>query len=302
MKKIILEYKSISDDVVRVSNEVGQKILKQALGKSKKMSKDHMTKFVDGTFQFQIDNFLKGGNVLTVEYIMYFVKSVELYNALNNRMKQNANSEADEDTNTIKIVAGFINGKPSSDFYGTIYHEVEHLYQYGMGMEKRKELYDRMRELIDRGESDINAYYVGLCSYYTFKHEQDAFVHQFYSMLRQTNDNNSFEKSINNFTPYKNFDAAYNVLINNQDNQRIMNAINYLGFTRKKFIDLVYYRFNRFENKLLNAYRRYLCDKAEAEGIGLEKQIRRMNEWINESKKCGYDIELTYESIYNFAP
>lgn len=300
MKKIILEKKSISDDVVSVSNEVGQEILRHTLTQKQKISKDHMTKFVEGNFNMRIDGFLKGGNILTVEYIMYFVESAELYNALNSMLRQNANSEADEETNTIKIVSGFINGKPSSDFWGTIHHEVEHLYQYGMGMKKRKELYWRMRELIDRGENDINGYYAGLCFYYTFKHEQDAFVHQFYSFLNQKGGDNSFEMSINNFTPYKVFGTAYDVLIDNQDKPQMMKAINYLGYTRKKFIDLVYYRFKRFENKLLNAYRRYKCDKAEKDGIGVDRQIRRMNEWINESKKCGYEMEWAYESIYKF--
>lgn len=300
MKKIILEKKSISDDVVSVSNEVGQEILRHTLTQKQKISKDHMTKFVEGGFNMRIDGFLKGGNILTVEYIMYFVESKELYNALNSMLRQNANSEADEETNTVKIVSGFINGEPSSDFWETIHHEVEHLYQYGMGMKKRKGLYCRMRELIDRGENDINGYYAGLCCYYTFKHEQDAFVHQFYSFLNQKGDNNSFEMSINNFTPYQVFATAYDVLIDNQDKPQMMDAINYLGYTRKKFIDLVYYRFKRFENKLLNAYRRYKCDKVEKDGIGVDRQIRRMNEWINESKKCGYEIEWVYESIYKF--
>lgn len=300
MKKIILEKKSISDDVVSVSYEVGRDILKCALNQKQKISKDHMTKFVEGKFNMRIDNFLEGGDILTVEYIMYFVESAELYNTLNSMLGQNANSEADDETNTIKIVSGFINGEPSSDFWGTIHHEVEHLYQYGMGMKKRKGLYCRMRELIDRGENDIDSYYVGLCCYYTFKHEQEVFVHQFYSLLNQKGDDNNFEISINNFTPYKVFDTAYDVLIDNQDKPQMMKAINYLGYTRKKFIDLVYYRFKRFENKLLNAYRRYKCDKTEKDGIGVDRQIRRMNEWINESKKCGYEMEWTYESIYKF--
>lgn len=300
IKKILLERKSISDDVIKVSNEVGKKILNDAVKQPPKISKDYMVKFVEGSFKLKIDNFLKGYNILNIEYLMYFVETKEIYDILNTNLKQNANSEADEETNTIKIVAGFINGAPSYDFYETIYHEVEHLYQYGMGMKKRKDLYKRVRDLIDRGENDINGYYVGLCCYYTFKHEQDAFVHQFYSSFKQNNENVSLNQALNSFSPYKNFDKAYGILVNYQDNPKIMKAINYLGYTRKKFIDLVYYRFKRFENKLRNAYKRHLCDVNEKRGINIDKQIRRVNMWLDECKKYGSEVEWTYESIYNF--
>lgn len=153
-------------------------------------------------------------------------------------MGSSANSEAEVETNTIKIVSAIIGNYPSDDFYPTIYHELEHLYQYGMGMEKRVGLYEKVRTLINRGRNDINGYYVGLCCYYAFKHDQDAFTHQFYAMIRRCNERKTFEECLNGFQPYKTMNKAYDVLVNNQDNPKIMDAINYLGYSRKSLYHL----------------------------------------------------------------
>lgn len=300
MKKIIIESKSISDAVVKIGKEVGYEIITDVYSHPLKMSKFNMTKFADGNFRIQVDNFLKGGNILTVEYTMYFVDTIEKYDALISMLGSNANSEAEAETNTIKIVSAFINDHPSKDFYPTIYHELEHLYQYGMGMEKRVNLYDKVKWLIDNGEDDINGYYVGLCCYYSFKHEQDAFVHQFYAELHRDDGRNSFDNCLKSYTPYVTMNKAYNVLMKHQDNPKIMEAINYLGYSRKKFISFVWYRLDRFYKKLLNAYRRYICDISEINKRTIDERINRTNRWIEESKKNGYDLPWVYERFYEF--
>lgn len=169
-----------------------------------------------------------------------------------------------------------------------------------MGMQKKEDLYNKMRELINSGKSDINGYYVGLCCYYTFKHEQDAFVHQFYAMLRNIGSGKSFEKCLNSFSPYKSMNYAYNVLVKNQDNPKIMSAINYLGYNRKRFIALVGYRFERLYNKLCNAYKRYLSDNDTLNESSMDRHIKRMDIYEKECKKYGYELEWVYEDIYNF--
>ena len=174
-KNIILEYKSISDDVADVAEYVGNAIINDAQNQVRTASEQTYQYFKENTFQIRVRNFLKGGDILTVNYIMYFFKSEDFYSGYVQLHGQKFNSEADEETNTIKIVSAFIGVNVADDFYETIYHELEHLYQYGMGMEKRKTLYEKTKDLLDRGNDDINGYYVGLCCYFSFKHEKYDF-------------------------------------------------------------------------------------------------------------------------------
>lgn len=299
-KNIILEYKSISDDVADFAEYVGNAIINDAQNQVRTASEQTYQYFKENTFQIRVRNFLKGGDILTVNYIMYFVETEEGYNILVKGLGQKANSEADEETNTIKIVSAFIGVNVADDFYETIYHELEHLYQYGMGMEKRKTLYEKTKELLDRGNNDINGYYVGLCCYFSFKHEQDAFVHQFYAQLFQNTKNNDFENLIKFYQPYKTMLKAYNVLIKNRNNQSIMNAINYLGYSRSSFIKLVNYRWKRFKRKLLNAYSRFIEETSHLNEHNIDWQIQRMNNILDESDNNGYDVIWGIESIYKF--
>lgn len=296
----LLEYKSISDNVVDLANYVGNAIIKDSQSQEKTASEQTYQYFKENTFKIRVKNFLKDSDILTVNYIMYFVETDEGYNILVKGLGQKANSEADEETNTIKIVSGFIGNNVADDFFETIYHELEHLYQYGMGMIKRKTLYEKTRELFDRGNNDINGYYVGLCCYFSFKHEQDAFVHQFYARLHQKGKRDNFEILANNFIPYQTMLKAYDVIIKNQDNYYIMCAINYLGYSRKKFINLLKYRCKRFETKMLNAYNRFMEETAELNEHNIDRHINRMNNILDESKDNGYDIIWSIESIYNF--
>lgn len=299
-KNIILEYKSISDDVADFAEYVGNAIINDAQNQVRTASEQTYQYFKENTFQIRVRNFLKGGDILTVNYIMYFVETEEGYNILVKGLEQKANSEADEETNTIKIVSAFIGVNVADDFYETIYHELEHLYQYGMGMQKRKTLYEKTKDLLDRGNNDINGYYVGLCCYFSFKHEQDAFVHQFYAQLFQNTKNNDFEKLINTYQPYKTMLKAYNVLVKNRNNKSIMNAINYLGYSRSSFIKLVNYRWKRFKRKLLNAYSRFIEETLHLNEHNIDWQIQRMNNILDESDNNGYDVIWGIESIYKF--
>lgn len=139
--------------------------------------------FIENEFQIKIGGYLRNGDTLTVHYIMYCLETQREYYILMLKLGKNANSEADSETNTIKIVSAFIGDGVSEDFYETISHELEHLYQYGKGMKKREGLYDRAVAMAN--SKDDSSKYVGLGCYYSFKHEQDAFVHQFYTFLQK---------------------------------------------------------------------------------------------------------------------
>ena len=296
----LLEYKSISNDVVDLSNYVGNAIINDAQSQEKKASKQTYQYYKENTFQITVKNFLKDGNLLTVNYIMYFFKTEEYYKGYMEALGAKANSEADEETNSIKIVSAFIGNDVADDFYETIYHELEHLYQYGIGMAKRKSLYEKAIELLKRGHNDINGYYVGLCCYFSFKHEQDAFVHQFYAQLKKNGKRDKFENLTKNFQPYQNMKKAYVVLIRHKNEEYIMNAINYLGFSRKKFINLVKYRYKRFEAKMLNAYNRFMEETTVLNENNIDGYINKTSKILNETNNGKDKMIWSIESTYQF--
>lgn len=300
MKRIILERKSISDNVISLANKVGQMIVKSIQNQKVKKSEQTKALFKEGTFEITVNGILKGGNVLTVQYIIYLLSNQEKYETFFKDIDGYANSEADPDTNTIKIVSAFTKNGMSDDFYETISHELEHLYQYAQGMEKRKVLYDKVRKLLDCGRKNIDAYYVGLSCYYSFKHEQDAFVHQFYTKLKQSEKRDGFDKFIKEYQPYQTINKAYDILLTYQDNERMVEAINYLGYSRKKFLNLIYYRLKRFNRKLYNAYCRYVEETKTLTEGNIHRLIREMEDRLEECKKRGYDVEWGLESIYKF--
>lgn len=216
----IEEYKSINNDVCELGDFIGHLIINDVLKQKQNVSKQTFRKFVENTIQVKLSKFLKDGDILTVNYIMYFCSSEFDYDLVVNDLGDEANSEADNETNSIKIVSGFINNKVSKDFYETIYHELEHLSQYGLGMKKRVSLYEKMTQLIGNGANDIDTYYVALCCYFCFKHEQDAFVHQFYAQLHNRKKRDKFENMINNFNPYKTIIKSYKIINENQNKKR----------------------------------------------------------------------------------
>ena len=297
-KKILLEYKSISDAVMKLTDIVGKGIINDASKQEMKRSKQTDVNFIENEYQIKISGYLRNNDILTVHYIMYCLETQREYYILLPKLGENANSEADSETNTIKIVSAFIGNDVSTDFYETISHELEHLYQYGKGMKKREGLYDKAVAMVSN--KDDWAKYVGLCCYYSFKHEQDAFVHQFYTFLQKSHKQDSFENYLNEFQPYKMVNYAYDFVINNQDNNNVMKLINELGFSRKKFINLIYYRINRFDTKLYNAYCRYISETEKLCENSVDRIVSRNIRRIEESKKMGYDIEWGLESIYKF--
>lgn len=141
MKKILLEAKSISDAVIKLTNVVGEGIINDASKQKMNRSEQTDVNFIENEYQISVNDYLRSGNVLTIHYIMYCLETQREYYILLPKLEKTANSEADTETNTIKIVSAFIDDGASEDFYETISHELEHLYQYGKGMKKREKAY-----------------------------------------------------------------------------------------------------------------------------------------------------------------
>lgn len=63
-KNIILEYKSISDDVADFAEYVGNAIINDAQNQVRTASEQTYQYFKENIFQIRVRNFLKGGNIL----------------------------------------------------------------------------------------------------------------------------------------------------------------------------------------------------------------------------------------------
>lgn len=300
MNNIILEAKSISDSIVTLANAVCDEITSHAKNNSHIKSYQNGVYFVEDTFQMKIENFLKGGDILTVQYIMYFGNSKEWYEGFLGKLQNQGNSEADVETNSIRIVSAFINNAPSEDLYETVYHELTHLYQYGIGMERRNDLYNKSINLAKLGERDINACYVGYCSYYSFKHEQDAFVHQFYAYLKRNKKRGDFETIANGFSQYYNINYSYNIVLKYWKNPDMIKAMKYLGYEPKSFIQLIKYRKKRFNTKMHNAYDRYMNETFQVTENNIDFYVNMMHRYIFESYEDALKINWGLESIYDF--
>lgn len=297
-KQLVLEYKSVSDRVDDVAQFVGKYIIKYSTEQEKIKSSTTNTLFNEDDFQIHIKNFLKDGELLTVHYIMYYCQSTEEYDIILGKLGEGANSESDEATNTIKIVSGFIDNNVAYDFYETISHELNHLYHYGMGFEKRNDLYEKTKHLINLGKINIDAYYVGLCSYYSFKHEQDAFAQQFYSYLMQ-NQPQDKTNEIYKYSIYPTVEKCCNVLKQIKDNDSAIQAMNYLGYSRRDFLKYVTYRKRRMYSKIRNVILRYKEEMNESKRT-IESVIRITDGWLNECEHYGYRIEWGRESLFEF--
>lgn len=293
------ERKGVSDVVDNLSEKMGRCIINDAKQQKKKKSEVQQAYFTQNSFQINDNSFSHTIKTLTVEYVMYFTNSEELYNNLIARIESNTHSEADEETNTIRIISGFIGNEVASDFYETIEHELNHLLHYGMGFQKRQELYDKTKELIKLGRNNMDVYYVGLCSYYSFKHEQDAFAQQFYKFLMQHKYNGDIDALIR-YSVYPTMRKCYDVLCKIQDKGSAMRAINSLGYSRSDFIRLVHYRLKCCYMKMRNVIMGYKEDNIQLNEHDIDRFIKRELNRLEESKNHGYDIQWENEMFYKF--
>ena len=143
-RKLVVEKWSISDIVRTYTDKISEKIIElsteQFDNKQYKYSPITQTAYVEG--KFEINTFDFGNDkmppVLNVEYIMYDVHNANSYNnVIKKEDKGIVNSESDFKQNYIRIVSGYIGETLLPDFYSSISHEVEHIYQYACGMQKK---------------------------------------------------------------------------------------------------------------------------------------------------------------------
>ena len=125
----IQEKKSISNDVVNLSDLIADKILKQAPLKQTQISKINGALFVEGEFQQNLYDEINGIYKLTVHYILYRFENKSEYNqwlrtvSLNNEPKY-YNSYTDYEEKYLQIVSAYIGNVIMTDFAENILKEI----------------------------------------------------------------------------------------------------------------------------------------------------------------------------------
>ena len=271
-KKLLQEKKSVSDQVIAITDKIYSDIIND-FGKTETyLSKPYgMLEFKTNIIRVSLANIDEKLGNLTVRYTVYLAEKDDDIRTMERLLKEKGNSQYDDETGVMTIVTTFQNGRFAHDTEGIIYHEVTHFYQYRMGMKKRVSLYKKMHDYIDAGEENIDHYYVALALYYTFPHEQDAFAHEFYSLLIKKNGNLEIEE----YEPYYWAKHSYDIVKRYyKGNKDMIDTIEDLGYTIKDYFLRLHYGLKRFEKKLNNVLIRYEVDQREKQ-MTIEQRAKR---------------------------
>ena len=300
IKKLLQEKNSVSEDVIAITDKIYSEICDDF---------EKTETFLSKTYGFQevkeniirvsltdIDERL--GN-LTVRYTVYLAEKDDDIKTMEKFLREKANSQYDDETGVMTIATIFQNGNFVPDTEGIIYHEVTHFYQYRLGMEKRVSLYGKMHDYIDAGDDNVDAYYVALALYYTFPHEQDAFAHEFYSLLLKNNGDLDIEK----YEHYRWAKYASNIVKRHyKGDNDMVNTIKDLGYSVKDYFLRLHYGLKRFERKLTNVLIRYEVDQKEKE-MTIEQRVKRNIKigckYLTEGKEYFFP-KRKYEHFFEF--
>ena len=271
-KKLLQEKNSVSDQVIAITNKIYDEIRNDFNNIELFLSQVYgMQEVKENVIRVPLDDIEEGLGNLTVKYTVYLAGENDDLETMDRILGEKANSQYDDTTDIMTIVTTFQKDHFAPDTEGIIYHEVTHFYQYRMGMKKRVDLYKKVKDYIDEGTNDIDGYYVALALYYTFPHEQDAFAHEFYSLLVQSDG----KMEINDYNNYHWAKHAYDIVKNNyKGNQTMTNAIGDLGYSIKDYFLRLHYGIKRFERKLHNVVIRYEIDRRENQ-MTTEQRVKR---------------------------
>lgn len=302
-KQYISEWKSVNDNVKDLSRYIVNAIWEDSMSKGMSLSNMTFNEFIDGKLDVNINDAIGENSfnfdVLTVQYIIYFFASHEEYEAKKHLI---GNSEADYDNQTITIKTVSINGGFIYNAYEDVYHEVEHMFSYSNGMEKRKELYDKVMAYInDKDKRKEYLKSIAYLLYFTFPHEQDAFANQFYGFLTANNPTEGFDELIMTKTNYGSFRQMENMytLCYASNRKACNDVLNYFGYNAVSFKKRIHFGKSRLKKKLRNVYIRYELERRASSGT-VDENLRHMrycNEILNEYRKRYKSIEYKREEF-----
>lgn len=297
-RKVLTEKYHISDEVLDIANDIADRIIQETEGKQPAYhSRIRGIAYYEGDFEFGYNGkpMFNGITSITVNYLMYSVQSMNEYNLiLNTDDGKNHNSFADVDKDEIFICSAFVMGDEAEDFYENVAHEVEHFMEYSFGRQKRVDLYDKVIENYKSG--DALAKNVALTIYYTFRHEQTAFAHQFYANI-ETHDYESFDQALA-YSQYQNLLNAINVVERFSVDEIARHLKTEYNMKYRSYRKRIHYHKKKFWQLLRNVYSRFLHDNRPVNDWRIRTEQRMLSEARSRYPKIKEGIERIYRYLW----
>lgn len=258
---IVKEELSVSDTVVKITNEIYTQLLnKLSIGKSF-ISKERNVIIKKGIFDYQTAGKLKNTSFIKVKYVVYYFNDEQEHQAYMKYGYFRMNSSADYQNQVINLYLSMVDNKPTIDFKSDIQHEVNHIFQYDNGQQKDEDFY---KKIIDLNKSKVKIdRIIARALYYTFPTEQDSFVSQYYAYLKRNNI--PIKQAINyrydQNCPYYDFDTLFDNIDDISGEITDEYTQDKLGISSKRLFNILNNADDRFTNKLGKVIMRYAQEK-----------------------------------------
>lgn len=258
---IVKEELSVSDTVVKITNEIYTQLLnKLSIGKSF-ISKERNVIIKKGIFDYQTAGKLKNTSFIKVKYVVYYFNDEQEHQAYMKYGYFRMNSSADYENKVINLYLSMVDNKPTIDFKSDIQHEVNHIFQYDNGQQKDEDFY---KKIIDLNKSKVKMdRIIARALYYIFPTEQDSFVSQYYAYLKRNNIpikqaiNYRYDKNC----PYYDFDTLFDNIDDISGEITDEYTQDKLGISSKRLFNILNNADDRFTNKLGKVIMRYVQEK-----------------------------------------
>lgn len=203
----INEELSVSNTVTEMCKELSYQLINKLQNSKKKIVQNKSYLMYKGQMAFDCSNYLKTIKFLSVFYVVYLFDDENECRFAEKSGQMNCS--ADYKNKNIKLALGYINGKPSRNFFASITHELKHIFEYDRGMQKNTAFYERVVDMYENGSRWEKI--IARALYMSFKTEQDAFLSQFYAYLSSGGfyENNPMKDKEN---PYYQFDMAFDAV------------------------------------------------------------------------------------------
>lgn len=276
-KQYVNEWKSINDSTKKLSEYISKMIWNISSEQTDmKLDRVLYVPFLSGEFDINLNDILVdnafGIDSLNVVYYLYFYDDVYRYNKDYAKI---GNSSYDNDTNTLTVKGGIIEGCFNFLITQEIWHELNHAFEYGNGLHKREELYSIVSKVMTNNQSSEIEKIVSRLLYYTFPHEQDAFVHQFYGLLSSQGIRGKFDELIMKYTHYSSFitDKSRYSILKKDNKNNVKEVIQEFGMKIPQFEKRIHFAKKRLYRKLRSAYERYVYKLSTGNAIDEAKRL-----------------------------
>ena len=307
MNQALNESQHINDKLFKATHDIVEKIIEQTedyvSSTAPLMSRVNRVSYFENEFDYNVKGIFKNIEKIRVKYLVYlFSNQYECDYSLANNRKLQFICYADDKTNTIMVSSYLVKMQPPSDLYESIAHELQHLFEYGHGMKKNVSLYDNMVSALNNAKTQYE-YDILMCLYYSFPHEQTAFLQQYYQKLHRSFRVDSFEDSIRQ-TGLSDFKKRLNnvCFLNKENNtytpkniKQFEDTLSKIGMSYKHWEKRVKKGYEYFLYRFSNAYNKFATPLREYKDVGTYLKIKSMIYEMDEKSKNKIGIETIYD-------